>query len=105
MHTEAEGTSFSADSVDQGLALLRHDVLDASHDVIEDGAPIDLASLEFEVERMRTRLFIWEMFLRYAREGARTWPEVQREMTPDDLDEITRLCDGTPLRDVLLDLR
>jgi hypothetical protein len=109
MHTEPEGTRFSAESIDQGLERLRHDVLDASRDVLEadftDSAPIDYASLEFEVERMRQRLCIWEIFLRYAKEGARSWLEVQRVMTPDDLDEITRICDGTPLRDVLLDLR
>jgi hypothetical protein len=110
MQTEAEGTNFSAESTDQGLDLLRQDVLDAPRGAVEeadfsDRAPIDYASLEFEVERMRKRLSIWEVFLRYAREGARTWPEVQRAMTPDDLDEITRICDGTPLRDVLLDLR
>jgi hypothetical protein len=110
MQTEAEGTSFSADSIDRGLELLRQDMLAAPHDVGErddftESAPIDYASLEHEVERMRKRLSIWEMFLRYARDGARTWTEVQRAMTPGDLDEITRICDGTPLRDVLLDLR
>ena len=57
------------------------------------------------MERLRKRLAIWEIFLRYASEGARTWPEVQRAITPEDLDEITRICDGTSLRDVLLDLR
>jgi hypothetical protein len=109
MHTEAEGTSFSAELIDQGLARLRHDVLDVSGDVLEadftDSAPIDYASLEFEVAQMRKRLSIWEIFLRYAKEGARTWPEIRRLMAPDDLDEITRICDGTPLRGVLLDLR
>jgi hypothetical protein len=110
MQTEAEGTNFSTESIDQGLELLRRDVLDAPRDAVEeadfsDRAPIDYASLEFEVERMRKRLSIWEIFLRYAREGAGTWSAVQRAMTPDDLDEITRICDGTPLRDVLLDLR
>jgi hypothetical protein len=109
MQTEAEGTSFSAESIDEGLERLRHDVLDG-RDAVEqadfsDCAPIDYASLEFEVERMRKRLSIWEIFLRHASEGTRTWPEVQQAMTPDDLDEITRICDGTPLRDVLLDLR
>jgi hypothetical protein len=29
---------------------------------------------------------------------------VQRAVTPEDLDEITRICDGTPLRDLLLNL-
>jgi hypothetical protein len=110
MQTEAEGTPLSAESIDQSLELLRRDLLDAPRDVVEQAdfthcAPIDYASLEFEVERMRKRLAIWEIFLRYAKDGARTWPEVQSLMTPDDLDEITRICDGTPLRDVLMDLR
>jgi hypothetical protein len=61
--------------------------------------------LEFEVERMRKRLAVWEIFLNYAKDGARTWPEVQQAMTPDDLNEISRICDGTPLRDVLLEQR
>ncbi len=110
MQTEAESTRFGAESTDRGVELLHRDMLDAPRDVVEeadftDCAPIEYASLEFEVERMRKRLSVWEVFLRYARDGARTWPEVQRAMTPDDLDEIIRICDGTPLRDVLLDLR
>src|ERR1700722_7695565 len=110
MQTEAEGTSFSAESMHQRLEFLRQDVLDTPPDVVEeadftDCAPIDYASLEFEVERMRKRLSVWEIFLRYAKDGARTWPEVQGAMTPEDLDQIIRICDGTPLRDVLMDLR
>ncbi|HWD55249.1 MAG TPA: hypothetical protein VG346_09000 [Acidimicrobiales bacterium] len=110
MQTEAEDTSFSAERFDKGLASLRSAVLEAPRDVVEDAdfsacAPIDYASLEFEVERMRQRLSIWEIFLRYARDGARTWTEVQGAMTPDDLNEIIRMCDGMSVRDVLLDLR
>jgi hypothetical protein len=41
----------------------------------------------------------------YLRDGARTWPEVQRALTPQDLDRIVAICDGVPLRDVLLHLR
>ena len=110
MQTEADGTNFNAESIDQGLKLLHRDIIDTPRDVVEeadfsDCEPINYASLEFEVERMRKRLAIWEIFLRYASEGARTWPQVQRSMTPDDLDEISRICDGTSLRDVLLDVR
>jgi hypothetical protein len=110
MQTEAESTRFGVESIDRGVELLHRDMLDAPRDVVAeadftDCAPIEYASLEFEVDRMRKRLSVWEIFLRYAREGARTWPEVQRAMTPEDLDEIIRICDGTPLRDVLLDLR
>ncbi len=53
-----------------------------------DRAPIDFAILEFEVERMRKRLAVWEIFLNYVSEGAQTWPEVQRAVTPGDLEEI-----------------
>jgi len=70
-----------------------------------DGAPIDCENFASEVERLRKRLAIWEIFLRYVNEGARTWPEVQSAVTPEDLDEITRICNGTPLRDLLLNLR
>jgi hypothetical protein len=71
MQAEAEGTSFSAESIDRSLELLRQDLLAAPRDVVEEAdftkcAPIDYAALEFEVERMRKRLSIWEVFLRYA---------------------------------------
>jgi hypothetical protein len=69
-----------------------------------DSPPIDYENFAAEVERLRKRLAIWEIFLRYVKDGARTWPEVQRAVTPQDLDEITRICDGTPLRDLLLNL-
>ena len=70
-----------------------------------DPDPIDYASLEFEVERMRKRLAIWEIFMDYMRDGARRWPEVQRSLTEEDFDKIVSICDGVPLRDLLLDLR
>ena len=66
---------------------------------------IDYASLEFEVERMRKRLAIWEIFMTYMRNGARSWPDVQRSLTKEDFDKIVAICDGVPLRDLLLDLR
>ena len=67
--------------------------------------PIDYASLEFEVERMRKRLAIWEIFMGYMRQGAHSWPEVQRSLTKEDFDKIVAICDGVPLRDLLLDMR
>ncbi len=67
--------------------------------------PIDYASLEFEVERMRKRLAIWEIFMGYMRDGAHSWPEVQRSLTKEDFDKIVAICDGVPLRDLLLDMR
>ena len=54
---------------------------------------------------MRKRLAIWELFMTYMRNGARSWPEVQRSLTKEDFDKIVTICDGVPLRDLLLDLR
>lgn len=98
-----------ARSRDAALERLRQDLFDdASAPDCEDtdGAePIDYASLELELERMRKRLAIWEIFMTYLRDGARSWPEVRRSLTQHDLDRIATICDGVPLRDVLLDLR
>jgi hypothetical protein len=97
-----------------GLERLRLDLthLPAETDARDEGpkdfsglGPIDYAALEFEVDRMRKRLAIWEIFMTHVRDGARTWPDVQRAMTPEDLEEIEHICDGVPLRDVLLHLR
>ncbi len=96
-------------SIDAALERLRRDLLGAQTEdsVAGDPAPdsIDYASLEFEVERMRKRLAIWEIFMIYMRDGARSWPEVQRSLTKEDFDKIVSICDGVPLRDLLLDLR
>ena len=54
---------------------------------------------------MRKRLAVWEIFMAYMRHGARSWPEVQQSLTKDDFDKIVTICDGVPLRDLLLDLR
>jgi hypothetical protein len=100
-----------APSKDQGLERLQRDLHDveAGEDEREeadfsDNPPINYENFASEVERLRKRLAIWEIFLRYVKDGAQTWPEVQRAVTPEDLDEITRICDGTPLRDLLLNL-
>ena len=92
-----------------GLDKLQQDLRDVEPDDVgeadfSDSPPIDYENFAAEVERLRKRLAIWEIFLRYVKEGARTWPEVQQAVTPEDLDEITRICDGTPLRDLLLNL-
>ncbi len=96
-------------SIEAALERLRRDLLGApSHQASEEPEgpePIDFASLEFELERMRKRLAIWEIFVAYVRDGARSWPEVQRSLTQTDLDRIASICDGVPLRDLLLDLR
>ncbi|HXY28125.1 MAG TPA: hypothetical protein VEH82_07565 [Acidimicrobiales bacterium] len=104
------GRSFSEDpSIEAALERLRHDLLQApmKNAPAEDEGPepIDYASLEFEVERMRKRLAIWEIFMTYMRDGARSWPEVQRSLTKEDFDKIVAICDGVPLRDLLLDMR
>jgi len=96
-------------SKDKGLERLQRDLRDVEVSEVEeadfsDNPPIDYENFASEVERLRKRLAIWEIFLRYVEDGARTWPEVQRAVTPEDLDEITRICDGTPLRDLLLNL-
>jgi hypothetical protein len=104
---------------DRGLEQLERDLREVEPEESESGSeseseseeadftdspPIDYENFASEVDRLRKRLAIWEIFLRYVKDGARTWPEVQRAVTPEDLDEITRICDGTPLRDLLLNL-
>jgi hypothetical protein len=102
--------SSDAHSLDASLERLRRDLLNTppvGPDPDEDDGPdlIDYASLEFEVQRMRQRLAIWEIFMTYMRDGAKTWPEVQQAMTPEDVDRIVTICDGVPLRDLMLDMR
>jgi hypothetical protein len=110
METGNHRRSSDADSMDAALDRLRRDLLltppvDAGPDVAEDPDLIDYASLEFEVERMRKRLAIWEIFMAYMRDGAKTWPQVQQSLTQEDFDKISAICDGVPLRDLMLDLR
>jgi len=103
------------DTIQAGLERLHRDLmqvpdaLDAGNDDVRRDfsglEPIDYAALEFEVDRMRKRLEIWEILMIYVRSGARTWPDVQRAMTPQDLDKIELICDGVSLRNVLLHLR
>lgn len=94
---------------EKGLDRLQRDLRDVDAEEPDeadftDSPPIDYENFASEVERLRKRLAIWEIFLRYVKAGARTWPEVQRSVTPEDLEEINRICDGTPLRDLLLNL-
>jgi hypothetical protein len=99
------------DALEMGLQRLRQDLMRLSPDSDPADAsppdldPIDYAALELEVERLRKRLAIWEIFMAYVRDGARTWTEVQRALTSQDLDRIVAICDGVSLRDVLLHLR
>jgi hypothetical protein len=112
MQMEAGSHRRSSDprSMDESLERLRRDLLNTAPvgpepDDMEEPDLIDYASLEFEVQRMRQRLAIWEIFMNYMREGARTWAQVQQAMTPEDFDRIVDICDGVPLRDLMLDLR
>ena len=79
--------SSDARSIDAALERLRRDLFGhpgrraRSSRTTDEPDRIDYASLEFEVERMRKRLAIWEIFMAYMRDGARSWPEVQRSLT------------------------
>ncbi len=102
--------SSDADSMEAALDRLRRDLLqtppvDPDPEEAEDADFIDYASLEFEVERMRKRLAVWEVFMAYIRDGAKTWPQVQQSLTQEDFEKIVAICDGVPLRDLMLDLR
>ncbi len=108
MQMETASRFSDAHSIDAALDRLRRDLLE-SPDVEECEAangndPIDYATLELEVERMRKRLAIWDIFMTYMRDGARSWPEVQCALTSEDFDRIVAICDGVPLRDLLLDM-
>jgi len=107
MQMEMDSPLSDARFIDAALGRLRQDLLGTPpQDEVAQGADaIDFASLEFEVERMRKRLAIWEIFMTYMRNGARSWPEVQQSLTKEDFDKIVTICDGVPLRDLLLDLR
>jgi hypothetical protein len=54
---------------------------------------------------MRQRLAIWEIFMTYMRDGATSWSQLQQALSSEDFDKIMAICDGVPLRDLLLDLR
>ena len=101
MNSPTSGTR----NIDEGLDRLRRDLrLTADpYAPSEDREPVNYAALEFELERMKKRLAIWQIFMNYMRDGAGTWPEVQRSLTQDDFDEIVSICDGVSLRDLLLD--
>ena len=109
MQMEMDSPLSDARSIDAALERLRQDLFGTpppQDDAAAQGSDaIDYASLEFEVERMRKRLAIWEIFMTYMRNGARSWPDVQRSLTKEDFDKIVAICDGVPLRDLLLDLR
>ncbi len=108
MQMETASRISDAHSIDAALERLRQDLLDTpdleDYEESDGTEPIDYATLEFEVERMRKRLAIWDIFMTYMRDGARSWPEVQCALTSEDFDRIVAICDGVPLRDLLLDM-
>ena len=71
----------------------------------DDVLDLSYAAFEFELELMRKRLAVWEIFLRHIKAGATSWPEVQRALTDEDLSEIVRICEGRSLRDLVAHFR
>ncbi len=76
METDSHPSS-DPGAMDDALERLRRDLLNTppvaapeQDDVADEGDIIDYASVEFEVERMRKRLAVWEIFMAYMREGA-----------------------------------
>jgi hypothetical protein len=111
MQMETEQSLRDERSFDAAFERLRRDLIAApaervaSPSMTEGPEAIDYASLEMEVGRMRKRIAIWEIFMSYIRDGARSWPEVQRSLTKADFTKIVSICDGVPLRDLLLDMQ
>jgi hypothetical protein len=106
MNGEAENMSSDSNWIER----LQSDVLDVPSAETEreldsvNGAVferIPYATLEYELERSRKRLAIWDIFLAHMKAGAETWPEIRHALTEEEVDEIAAICDGVPLRDVL----
>jgi hypothetical protein len=106
MNGEAENMSSDSSWIDR----LQSDVLDVPAAETDrqldavNGAVferIPYATLEYELERSRKRLAIWDIFLAHMKAGAETWPEIRSALTEEEVDQIATVCDGVPLRDVL----
>jgi hypothetical protein len=106
MNGEAENMSSDSSWIDR----LQSDVLDVPAAETDrqldavNGAVferIPYATLEYELERSRKRLAIWDIFLAHMKAGAETWPEIRNALTEEEVDQIATVCDGIPLRDVL----
>jgi hypothetical protein len=106
MNGEAENISRDNSWIDR----LQSDVLDVPAAETErqlgavNGAVferIPYATLEYELERSRKRLAIWDILLAHMKAGAETWPEIRNALTEEEVDQIATVCDGIPLRDVL----
>jgi hypothetical protein len=102
---QMNGPTSGTRNIDEGLERLRRDLRMTAdpYAVSDDREPVNYAALEFELERMKKRLAIWNIFMNYMRDGASTWPEVQRSLNQEDFEEIVHICDGVSLRDLLLD--
>jgi len=102
---QMNGPTSGTRNIDEGLERLRRDLrLTADPYVVsEEREPVNYAALEFELERMKKRLAVWNIFMNYMRDGVSSWPEVQRSLTQEDFEEIVDICDGVSLRDLLLD--
>jgi hypothetical protein len=106
MNGEAENMSSDSSWIER----LQSDVIDVPSAETEreldsvNGAVferIPYATLEYELERSRKRLAIWDIFLAHMKAGAETWREIRHALTEEEVDEIAAICDGVPLRDVL----
>ena len=75
MQMEMDSHPSDPHAMDAALDKLRRDLLNTppvAPEPAEDPDIIDYASVEFEVERMRKRLAVWEIFMAYMKDGART---------------------------------
>ena len=89
---------------DEALVRLRRDLLNVTPlESDEELEPVNYAAVEFELERLRKRLDIWQIFMKHMKDGADTWTRVHDSLTQSDLEQIVEICDGTSLRDLLLD--
>jgi hypothetical protein len=89
---------------DEGLERLRRDLLSvAPLEDDEEREPVNYAAVEFELERLKKRLAVWQIFMTYMKDGAESWPEVRASLTQSDFEQIIEICDGVSLRDLLFD--
>jgi hypothetical protein len=89
---------------DEALVRLRRDLLNVTPlESDEELEPVNYATVEFELERLRKRLDIWQIFMKHMKDGADTWPRVHNSLTQSDLEQIVAICDGVSLSELLLD--
>jgi hypothetical protein len=89
---------------DEGLERLRRDLLTVTPlETDEELEPVNYAALEFELERLKKRLAVWQIFMKYMKDGAESWTEVRAALTQSDFEQIVEICDGVSLRDLLFD--